>query len=99
MSVGVGGKDVVGVTLTILKVERPFSVKSEFRTILKVPGSSVFDSGDKYAETALETLLFSKVGIDWIGIVMLSGPPLVLIEVIDEQWPALLLCATTCKYK
>ena len=31
---------------------------------------TVFDSGDEYAETALETLFFSKVGIDWIGIVM-----------------------------
>ena len=30
--------------------------------------------------TALETLLFSKVGIDWIGMVM-SGPPLVLTEI------------------
>ena len=44
--------------------------------------------------TALETLLFSKVGIDWIGIVM-SGPPLVLTEVIEEEWPTLLLCAST----
>ena len=34
--------------------------------------------------TALETLLLSKVGIDWIGIVtvMLSGPPIVSTEVI-----------------
>ena len=44
--------------------------------------------------TALETLLFSNVGIDWIGILMLSGPPLVLAEVIDEEWPALLLWLT-----
>ena len=49
--------------------------------------------------TALETLLFSNVRIDWIGIVMLSGPPLVLTEVIDEKWPGLLLCANTWEYE
>ena len=49
--------------------------------------------------TVIETLLFSKVGIDWIGIVMLSGPPLVLIEAIDEEWPTLLICASTCEYE
>ena len=35
--------------------------------------------------TALETLPFSKVGIDWIGIVM-SGPQLVLTGVIEEGY-------------
>ena len=44
---------------------------------------TVFDSGDKYTD-ALETQFFSKVGIDWIGIEM-SGPPLVLTEVIEEE--------------
>ena len=33
VSVGVGGKDVGGVTLPILKVGRPFAVKREFRTV------------------------------------------------------------------
>ena len=42
VSVGVGGKDVGGVTLPILKVGRPFEVKREFRTVSKVPGSSQF---------------------------------------------------------
>ena len=35
--------------------------------------------------TALETQLSLKVIIDWIGIVV-SGPPFVLSEVIDEKW-------------
>ena len=39
---GVGGKDVGGVTLPISKVGRPFTVKREFRTVSKVPGSSQF---------------------------------------------------------
>ena len=38
VSVGVGGKDVGGVTLPILKVGRPFAVKREFITVSKVPG-------------------------------------------------------------
>ena len=42
MSVIVGGKDVVGVTLPILKVGRPSAAKREFRTVSKVPGSSLF---------------------------------------------------------
>ena len=89
MSAGVGGKDVGEVTLTILKVGRPFAVKSEFRTVLKVSGSSQFLTvAISMLITVLETLLFSKVGINWIEIVMLSGPPLVLTEVIDEEWPA-----------
>ena len=96
MSVGVGGKDGGGVTLPLLKVGRPFAVKREFRTVSKVPGSSQFLTvAISTLITALETLLFSKVGIDWIGIVMLSGPPLVLTEVIEEEWPAPLLCAST----
>ena len=37
--VGVGGKDVGGVTLPILKVGRPFAGNWEFRTVSKVPGS------------------------------------------------------------
>ena len=49
--------------------------------------------------TALETLIFSKVGIDWIGIVMLSGLPLVLNEVISGEWQGLLLCASTWEYE
>ena len=56
---------------------------------------TVFDSGDNYADNCIETTLFSKVGIDWIRIVMLSGPPLVITEVIDKEWPGLLLCAST----
>ena len=39
VSFGVGGKDVGGVTLPILKVGRPFAVNREFRTVSKVPGS------------------------------------------------------------
>ena len=96
MSVGVGGKDVGGVTLHILKVGRPFAVKREFRTVSKVLGSSQFLTvAISTLITALQTLLFWKVGIDWIEIVMLSGPSLVLTEVIDEEWPGLLLCANT----
>ena len=88
------------VTLPILKVGRPFAVNREFRTVLKVLGSSQFLTvAISTLITALETLLFSKVGINWIGIVMLSGPPLVLTEVIDEEWPALLLCASTWEYE
>ena len=72
----VGGKDVGGVTLLILKVGRPFAVKREFRTVSKVTGSSPFlIVAISTLINAFETLLFSKVGIDWIGIVMLSGPP------------------------
>ena len=78
VSVGVGGKDVGGVTLPILKVGRPFAVKMEFRTVSNVPGSSQFFTvAISTLITAFETLLFSKVGIDWIGIVMLSCPPFV----------------------
>ena len=86
VSVEVGGKDVGGVTLPILKVGRPFAVKMDFRTVSKVPGSSQFLTvAISTLITALETLLFSNVGIYWIGIVMLSGPPLVLTEVIDKR--------------
>ena len=100
VSVGVGGKDVDGVTLPILKVGRPFAVNREFRTVSKVPGSSQFLTvAISTLITALETLLFSKVGVDSIGIVMLSCPPLVLTAVIDEERPALLLCASTCEYE
>ena len=99
VSVGVGGKDVGGVTLPILKVGRSFAVNREFRTVSKVPGSPQFLTvAISMLMTAIETLLFSKVGIDWIGIVM-SGPPLVLTEVIEEGWPAILLCASTCEYE
>ena len=99
VSVGVGGKDVGGVTLTILKVWRPFAGKREFRTVSKVPGSSQFLTvAISTLITSLETLLFSKIVIDWIGIVM-SGPPFVLTEVIEDEWPALLLCASTCEYE
>ena len=42
VSVGVGGKDVGGVTLPILKVGRPFAINREFRTVSKVPRSSQF---------------------------------------------------------
>ena len=91
VSVGVGRKDVGRVTLPILKVGRPFAVNREFRTVSKVPGSSQFLTvAISTMITSLETLLFSKVGIDWIGIVM-SGPPLVLTEVIEEEWSTLLL--------
>ena len=38
----VGEKDVGEVTWPILKVGRPFAVKREFRTVSKVPGSSLF---------------------------------------------------------
>ena len=89
VSVGVGGKDVGGVTLPILKVGRPFAVNREFRTVSKVPSSSQFLTvAISTLITALETLLFSKVGIDWI-LMEMSGPRLVLTEVIEEEWPAL----------
>ena len=88
MSIEVGEKEVGGVILPILKVGRPFAVKMEFRTVSKVPGSSPFLTVAKsMLITALETLLFSKGGIDWIGIVMLSGTQLVLTEVFGEEWP------------
>ena len=78
----------------------------EFRTVSKVPSSSQFlTMAISTLITVLETLLFSKVGIDWIGIEM-SGPPLVLTEVTEEEWTiactivlALLLCASTCEYE
>ena len=74
-----------GVIFLILKVGRPFAVNREFRTISKVPGSSQFlTAAISMLITALETLIFSEVEIDWIGIVM-SGPPLVLTEVIEEE--------------
>ena len=96
-----------GVTLPILNVGRPFAVEREFRTVSKMPGSSLFLTvAISTVITALETLLLvikvvtnkrkqnirntaldTPVGIDWIGIVMLSGQPLVLTEVIDEEWP------------
>ena len=67
VSVVVGGKDVGGVTLPIFKVGRPFAVKREFRTVSKVPCSSQFLTvAISTLITALETLLFSNVGIDWI---------------------------------
>ena len=89
-----------GATVLILKVWRPFAVKREFRTVSNVPGSSQFLTvAISTLITVFETLLFSKVGIDWIGIVMLSCPPLVLTAVIDEEWPALLQCASTCEYE
>ena len=73
MSGGLGGKDVVGVTLPILKVGRPFAVNREFRTVSNVPGSSQFCTvATSTLITAFEALLFSKVGI-----VILSCPPLV----------------------
>ena len=59
MSVEVGGKDMGGVTLPILKVDRPFAVKREFRTVSKVPGSSLFLTVSiSTLLNALETLLF-----------------------------------------
>ena len=85
VSVGVGGKVMGGVTLHILKVGKPFAVNREFGTVSKVPGSSQFlTAAISTLITALETLLFSKVGINWIGIVM-SGPPLVLTVVREWQ--------------
>ena len=64
VSVGVGGTDVGGITLPILKVGRPFAVNREFRTVSKVPGYSQFLTVViSTLITALETLLFSKVGI------------------------------------
>ena len=69
VSVWVGGKDVGGVTLPILEVGRPFSVKMEFRTVSKEPGfSQSLTVAISALMTAIETLLFSKVGIDWIEI-------------------------------
>ena len=62
MSVGVGGKDVSGVKLPILKVGIQFAIKKEFRTVSKVPGSSQFLTvAISMLITALETLLFRKL--------------------------------------
>ena len=64
MSVKVGEKDDGGVTLPILKVWRPFSVKKEFRTVSNVPSSSLFFTvAISMLITAFETLHFSKIGI------------------------------------
>ena len=67
MSVGVGGKDVGGVTLPILKVGRPFAVKREFRTVSKVPGSSQFLTVaiSTYTDNCVRNTTFPNVGIDW----------------------------------
>ena len=83
VSVGVGLKDVGGVTLSILKVGRPFAVKMEFRTVQRCPVPHSF--WDKYADNCVRTQHFSKDGIDSIGRVMLSSPPFVLTAVIDEE--------------
>ena len=54
MAVEVGGKDVRGVTLpNFLKVGRPFAIKREFRTVSKVPASSLFLS------VAISTLIMA----------------------------------------
>ena len=64
VSVVVGGKDMGGVTLPILKVGRPFAVKREFRTVSKVSRSAQFlIVSISTLITALETRLFSKVGL------------------------------------
>ena len=64
VSAGVGGKDVGGVTLPISKVGRPFAVNRDFRTVSKVPSSSQFLTvAINTLIPALETLLFSKVGM------------------------------------
>ena len=76
-----------GATLPILKVGRPFAVKRQFRTVSKVPGSSQFLTVViSTLITALEILLFSKVGIDWIGIAM-SGPPYGLDSILPNYLP------------
>ena len=60
--VGVGGKDVGGVTLPILKVGRPFAVNREFKTVSKVPGSSqLLTVAISTLITALERRLFRKL--------------------------------------
>ena len=63
MAVGVGGKDVRGVTLPyFLKVGRPFAVKMEFRTVSKVPASSLFLTvAISTLIMALETDFFRKL--------------------------------------
>ena len=64
MSIEVGGKNVGGETLPILKVGRPFEVKREFRTVSNEPGSSLFLTvAISTLITAFETLLYSKAGI------------------------------------
>ena len=64
MSIEVGGKDMGGETLPILKVGRPFDVKREFRTVSNVPGSSLFLTvAISTLMTAFDTLFFLKAGI------------------------------------
>ena len=64
VSVEVGGKEMGGVTLPILKVGMPFEVKREFRTVSNVPGTSLFLTvAISTVITAFETLFFSKAGI------------------------------------
>ena len=43
---------------------------------------TVFDSVDMYADNCVQNSTFLKVGIDLIGIVMLSGPPLLLLKLL-----------------
>ena len=65
MSVEVGGEDVCGETLPVLNVGMTFAVKREFRTDSNLPDSSLFLTVViSILITALETLLFSRVGID-----------------------------------
>ena len=68
MSFEVGGKDVGGVTLSILKVGRLFAVKGEFRTVSKVPGSSLFLTvAISTLITALEANFFRKLELIELG--------------------------------
>ena len=58
MSVGVGGKDVGGVTLPILKVGIPFAVNRELNRFKSARFLTVFDSGDKYADNCVRNTTF-----------------------------------------
>ena len=63
-----------------------FAAKKEFRTVSKVPRSLLFLTVAIFTLiSALETLLFSRIGIHWIGIVMLFGLRLVITEVTGQE--------------
>ena len=76
MSVQVGGKDVGGVTVPILRVGRPFEVNREFRTVSNMRRFlTVFDSGNKDTDYCIwNTALFESWNmLNWNSDVVWSG--------------------------
>ena len=82
MSVGVGEKDIGGVTLPILKWGCRLQSKLSSEPFQRCTVPQFLTVVISTPITGFETLLFSNNGIDWIGILMLSDPPLVLTKVI-----------------